>query len=656
MDKVHTHGWKPETMQAPVLLALTLASLLLAALLEILAQKSASEGALSIVPSADAIPGVVSFAYLYLPTIVAVLYSLAWNWVDLDVKRMQPWLALSRDEGATGRDSLFLDYPVDFVAFVPFKAARKRHWAVFYSGTIVVLVFWILTPMQGAVFGTSAILARHPTAMTYPQTLVDAAAQAALLDQEILNAGYAVTWLGQDYPAFTTAEYALQPFVPPADALPAGAAAAANWTGVTTKYWTELDCWPAKVRHVPGFLPSVNDFDDGRGCNASALEIHAGRATAFPYKMTYIGYQGSAWADYSLDCPTCGPRAVNEFLATWAAYNNDTAGVDITAAFCEPTYWKQQVRATVSARTQRPVDAAMTPLGPPEALPDAEFNHTAFHYLIGAGVSSVEMPRDFPFTMLLAHYFRVSTIGLQFPLTPVTALALGGQNLTVRQYASVANLRRSYGAVHKMLFSLAFQRLQTNATAQPQRQADAHGATYTVQYGVTVSRVFSALVEGVLVLVAVMTGLLLWSCRTRLSMLSADPSALGSLVRLVQEDEPVQDLFSGTGHMTGEELAAKLGGYRFKLVCGCHRSSMTESLRLVGKPDFDSDDEKTSPPKPSPVGYLAPIKPLVLRKAAGLVFGIVLLAAGAALVYLKRQEGVFGGEFQRLKHGLLLSL
>ncbi len=123
---VHTHGWKPETMQSPVLLALALASLLIAALLEILAQKSATDGALSIVATAEDIPPLVSFSYLYLPTIVAVLYSLAWNWVDLDVKRMQPWLQLSREKGALGKDSLFLDYPVDFVAFVPFKAAKKR--------------------------------------------------------------------------------------------------------------------------------------------------------------------------------------------------------------------------------------------------------------------------------------------------------------------------------------------------------------------------------------------------------------------------------------------------------------------------------------------------------------------------------------------------
>ncbi|KAM3518505.1 hypothetical protein NHJ13051_008138 [Beauveria bassiana] len=62
---VHTHGWKPETMQLTVLLALALAlaSVLLAALLETLAQKSAADGALCLVDAAADIPRLISFAH-----------------------------------------------------------------------------------------------------------------------------------------------------------------------------------------------------------------------------------------------------------------------------------------------------------------------------------------------------------------------------------------------------------------------------------------------------------------------------------------------------------------------------------------------------------------------------------------------------------------
>jgi len=109
-----------------MLLLFAFISLLIAAFIEILAQKSQSQGALVLSPSIDAIPPFATFAYLFLPTVIAVLYSLVWSWVDLDVRRMQPWLELSRKDGVSVENSLFLDYPFEFLAFVPFKAAKRR--------------------------------------------------------------------------------------------------------------------------------------------------------------------------------------------------------------------------------------------------------------------------------------------------------------------------------------------------------------------------------------------------------------------------------------------------------------------------------------------------------------------------------------------------
>lgn len=113
-------------MKAPVLITFAITSIIIIVLVEVLAQKSQKGGGLSLVDDADEIPRAVNLAYLYLPTIIAVVYSLAWNWIDLDVKRMQPWMEVSKQSGATGLRSIFLDYPVEFVAFVPFTAAKQR--------------------------------------------------------------------------------------------------------------------------------------------------------------------------------------------------------------------------------------------------------------------------------------------------------------------------------------------------------------------------------------------------------------------------------------------------------------------------------------------------------------------------------------------------
>lgn len=113
-------------MTAPILTLLTILTLLIGVAIEVLAQLSRSRGGLALSRTQDEIPQYAMISYLYAPNIIAVLYSLVWSWVDLDVKRMQPWFELSKPEGATAENSMFLDYPYDFIATVPIKAARRR--------------------------------------------------------------------------------------------------------------------------------------------------------------------------------------------------------------------------------------------------------------------------------------------------------------------------------------------------------------------------------------------------------------------------------------------------------------------------------------------------------------------------------------------------
>lgn len=113
-------------MDPAILVLLTILTLLIAGAVEVLAQFSQAKGGLALSRTQDEIPQYAMVSYLYVPNIVAVLYSLIWSWVDLDVKRMQPWFELSKPQGATAENSMFLDYPYDFIATVPVKAAKRR--------------------------------------------------------------------------------------------------------------------------------------------------------------------------------------------------------------------------------------------------------------------------------------------------------------------------------------------------------------------------------------------------------------------------------------------------------------------------------------------------------------------------------------------------
>lgn len=108
-----------------MLVSFTAFSLTLIVILELLSYKCRRDGGISFADCNGSFAGITSFAYLYLPTILAVFYSMIWSWVDLDAKRLEPYFQMSKLEGASARDSVLLHYPFEFVAFAPIRALRR---------------------------------------------------------------------------------------------------------------------------------------------------------------------------------------------------------------------------------------------------------------------------------------------------------------------------------------------------------------------------------------------------------------------------------------------------------------------------------------------------------------------------------------------------
>ena len=101
-------------------------SVLFIVILQILLLRSHRDNGILFAPNINDLPLSKTFYYLYLPTILSITYGFVWTWIDLDVRRLEPYYQLARPEGATGKESLLLHYPVDFLASVPLKAVRLR--------------------------------------------------------------------------------------------------------------------------------------------------------------------------------------------------------------------------------------------------------------------------------------------------------------------------------------------------------------------------------------------------------------------------------------------------------------------------------------------------------------------------------------------------
>ncbi|GJC81901.1 hypothetical protein ColLi_04739 [Colletotrichum liriopes] len=480
--------------------------------------------------------------------------------------------------------------------------------------------------------------------MSPVQVPLPASEQFGILDQSILNEGYAQTWLNQRLPPFTTPEYTLLPFHAESKTLEGSST---NWTGSTTKYWTQLECWPAQAfkNGPPG--KHNHDFLNGRGCNASEIDTYGNFLDTLPYKMLYIGFHNSPWADYWLASTCSKASAGNQFLATWGQSKSAQNEINLTSIFCETNYYKQPVNATVRSADLVPLEQSIVPLGPRERLSETEFNSTAFEHLLGAGVSSTELQvkREYPFGRLLEQHQQVERLGIMWPMSPMAGFAIGSRKgvTTLDVYRDEISLGNAYNSTHKMLFSLALRRVLTNAT----NAATTVGTIDVEQHGIIVSRLFSAIVEGLLLLVGVFTVLLWWHVYRAPSRLTMDPASLGSLITLCQNSTTLLDKFAGKGCLPEEMLKESFKDQRFKLFCGCQSSSRQMVIKVVDIRDESGEEQRIELLQPDAalsVGHYSPIKPLALRREIGFVVVLSMMAAVGALIYLKLLEQRNKGE------------
>jgi len=246
----------------------------------------------------------------------------------------------------------------------------------------MLMVFWIITPLQSAIFNIGIVTRSTPVQMTYSSVLPDIDQQTSKLNVNFLNTAYGVTWLAQRLPAFTTMEYATIPFRPSSETS-LKPSSLETWTGYVETYSTSLNCTPATVTKQPVYYT----FDNNRGCVVPEIDLMLSQTELeYQFAVQYIGYYADEHVDWSLKNPQCSSEHSNNFLAIWAT--NMVAGQpeissNVTALFCVPSYHTQSVMVTVNATTGAVVDSTDNSTSSRVDLPQGVLNTTQFEYVIG---------------------------------------------------------------------------------------------------------------------------------------------------------------------------------------------------------------------------------------------------------------------------------
>ncbi|KAJ4322891.1 hypothetical protein N0V94_002154 [Neodidymelliopsis sp. IMI 364377] len=204
--------------------------------------------------------GEFSFLKRFLPTLVAVLYTLTWTPVAADVIRTEPWALMSRSIGSKAQDSLLKKDKMWWNHVGEAVRGKRRlggiRWALLISVLASLAASIIINPLSAGLFDT----ARITTTEDVPYLGADMSASSAqpprIGDATYLRAAVNLLF-NVSTSAWNTDEFSVAPFWPAARRDPPFSA---SLTSSPSTWIAEQDVASAQVRCEP-FTSVVNSTE-----------------------------------------------------------------------------------------------------------------------------------------------------------------------------------------------------------------------------------------------------------------------------------------------------------------------------------------------------------------------------------------------------------
>jgi len=642
--------WKPSSLRLPFLSFVLLTTSALIVVLQWLLVKSQTTGGVLFAPSINDLPLSRTFGYLYVPTIIAVIYGLLWSWIDLDIKRMEPYYQLCSPGGTLAENSLLLQYPFDFVAFVPFQAARQKHWSVLTGALAGVVVLWTLTPLQAGIFATEKRVVTTTTPFltsTSYQPVHNQSGPSALYVQHAYN----IAWLNETLPPYSTVDFVLDAFAPAASHAKHGDGI---WNGTTTLYSVDVVCEPT-IKHIsnPRSSHPNTKYNSSSGCSYGLpIKTGTGNDTSKTLEALYVGYSDqNGMADWYLEgyCP----EAVNHtFLVRMTLFSEagtsdqnlasttmpDSGVLNSTSLYCEPRYYEQEVNASVAAANGSVI--MITPVGQKHDLSPNMFDINLFERAMssgldysGPGVSYDSGRGNIPENAWPDQktHFTNTNLDLSYlpKMVPFSFAALKKPDL--EDYLDPEVLAESYQAAYRLLFVAQMARILRSDfgdTATPH----VGQSTYITQALVLVPG-FTYAVEALLLLAILFNLAIMYFSLTRTCNLRSDPTSIAAHMSASADDPKLLALFGSLDNSSAGKLSKALVGSRFSL--SADAKMQLQSAPVAGLSQYTSTEQSTISK-----GVQSP----ELRWYSGFVFLAVQSASIAVFAYLFHQAKANDGK------------
>ncbi|KAL9578248.1 MAG: hypothetical protein Q9212_005836 [Teloschistes hypoglaucus] len=420
-------------------------------------------------------------------------------------------------------------------------------------------------------------------------------------------------------PAYVLSQGALEPFE--ADIERSTNEANPTLTAQTRLYGTSLNCEQAVQNRSD---PVGISYSNGKGCTTDSNVLILDPVSE--YGGLYVGYYLDQHADYSLSGVGC-PSLTNShlFLAIWGKSWHENPEASVTALFCEPSYWTQQVNATLTAPSMNV--SKVVPLGPRLPISDEDFNRTAIEYVIGTGAQAVSKRADISEDVsIINQNANLAQLGINGTTTNMIPFALGLTRLPPSQYADPHEFASSLEQAHKLLHALAVQQLMSRDDNDDGQRPGVVGGS---SRAIIVIRPLTIVVECLLGFVTLLTLALLFHTHSRPSLLSKDPASLTDIIGLVAKDPKLYPL---TACQRPEGASLKSESDRLL-------RPRTETQHRSSSPDISEDQMPERGTREPPVAKASQqihgVRPIEMSLVVGVAFVSLLLLAFSTIIAVK---------------------
>lgn len=275
-----SQGWRPISLRPFYLLFVAVLMFAMLLAIEILRRYSEWNGGLIYFKDTANVSHVQSFAYNYVPIIVALVLVTFWSFVEFDVLRLEPYFQLSRPEGAPAT-VLFINYNFGQSVITPITSARRGHWVVLCVSVFTMLMRMSLPALQSTLFELREVTLLSDETMHGWPDLVDLQTQATWMASQATNNFDSVVSSNDDLQRSRSTKYAVAPVeIPGVDQRESTV-----WTMNQTIYWTEPICQDVVVDEKVSVIVDGSEDDPTVSWNVTGMPLEKGGETILNCKL-----------------------------------------------------------------------------------------------------------------------------------------------------------------------------------------------------------------------------------------------------------------------------------------------------------------------------------------------------------------------------------